>query len=171
MKVRTGFVSNSSSASFFCAICDKLYDVMDGDPTSSPYRLSTCKNFHGFCIEHMLGSEERILELMRETVIKSPTHHIDNIDLMSTEQLKELFERDDDGRGEFIDERLYLFISEFFTSIPEELCPICSFKIIRDKDLQKYLLATSVKKEVAEEIKRKFSSFQEFLTFLREREE
>ena len=168
MKIRTGFVSNSSTASFICPICTEHYEIMDGDPTSAPYSLATCKNFHGFCVSHMLGPEDRVLELMKEAVIKSKERDIEGIENMSIEKLRDLFARNSDG--DFKDKRLYLFISEFFTSIPEELCPICSFKVIRNHDLMSYLLATVVKEEVADEIRQRFSSFAEFSTFLREKE-
>ena len=83
MKIRLGFVSNSSVSSFLCAICDKLHSVMDGDPSSDPYSINTCKNSHSFCSEHILGSEDRKIELMKEALIISEKYNIEGIEDMS----------------------------------------------------------------------------------------
>ena len=42
MKIRTGFVSNSSSSSYICDICGDVFEMWDESPTS-------CEYGHYFC--------------------------------------------------------------------------------------------------------------------------
>lgn len=50
MKVRQGFVSNSSSSSFVCAICGNADAGMDASP--SDFGMAECENGHTFCTSH-----------------------------------------------------------------------------------------------------------------------
>ena len=43
MKIRNGFVSNSSSSSFICESCGNTYETSDDDP------IAICVNGHEFC--------------------------------------------------------------------------------------------------------------------------
>jgi hypothetical protein len=48
-------------------------------------------------------------------------------------------------------------------------CPICQFQTIRDDDLRRYLLKKSglTKAQIAEEIRKNFTHFQEFREFIK----
>jgi hypothetical protein len=46
MKVRTGFVSNSSSSSYVCEICGSVMEDDDDD-------MVTCERQHTFCVYHL----------------------------------------------------------------------------------------------------------------------
>ena len=54
MKIRSGFVSNSSSSSFTCEVCgntDAGYDVSMGE-----LGFVGCENDHTFCEDHIVGT-------------------------------------------------------------------------------------------------------------------
>lgn len=56
MKIRIGFVSNSSSSSFICEICNHTETVYD-----SSYReagFAQCINEHVFCEEHLINRSD-----------------------------------------------------------------------------------------------------------------
>ena len=48
MKIRLGFVSNSSTSSFFCPICDESYMGMD-DMSYEDMGFTRCENGHVWC--------------------------------------------------------------------------------------------------------------------------
>lgn len=50
MKIRTGFVSNSSTSSFVCQICGNADAGMDASP--SDFGMAECENGHTFCTSH-----------------------------------------------------------------------------------------------------------------------
>ena len=68
MKLRSGFVSNSSSSSFVCDFCGRAeggYDVGLAD-----FEMSECRAGHTFCNEEMVGeinlfTEKNILEYIK----------------------------------------------------------------------------------------------------------
>ena len=51
MKIRTGFVSNSSSSSFICEICGK--EVSGMDMCLYEAQMVECLNGHTFCKDHI----------------------------------------------------------------------------------------------------------------------
>lgn len=56
MKIRAGFVSNSSSSSFVCEICGEIGSGWDASPAD--VGMIECKNGHVFCVEHALDCDE-----------------------------------------------------------------------------------------------------------------
>ena len=55
MKIRTKFVSNSSSSSYQCTVCGQ--EVSGWDMCLSEAEMTECVNGHCFCDEHMLESK------------------------------------------------------------------------------------------------------------------
>jgi len=53
MKVRKGFVSNSSSSSFVCDVCGESVSGMDMSYDEA--EMVCCTNGHDFCEVHLLG--------------------------------------------------------------------------------------------------------------------
>jgi len=51
MKIRTGFVSNSSSSSFICDVCG--HEISGWDMCLSEAEMVECINGHTFCDEHV----------------------------------------------------------------------------------------------------------------------
>ena len=66
MKIRTGFVSNSSSSSFICDVCDSEHSGMDASLEEAC--MMVCENGHTICTEHLLGEIE--IEEIKKIVIK-----------------------------------------------------------------------------------------------------
>jgi len=57
MKFRKGFVSNSSTSSFTCEVCDRKEVFWDGCDVRD-YGLMYCDNEHLICEEHALGDKK-----------------------------------------------------------------------------------------------------------------
>jgi len=56
MKIRKGFISNSSSTSFICEVCGETVSGMDmGLEDAEMYE---CENGHTFCKDHAVDGEE-----------------------------------------------------------------------------------------------------------------
>jgi len=56
MKIRNGFVSNSSSSSYVCEICNAALEAYDCN--LNEIGLCECENGHLFCLDHQLFSTE-----------------------------------------------------------------------------------------------------------------
>jgi len=136
MKLRTMFVSNSSSSSFVCDICNETFNGYDGD--YGDIKEVTCEGGHSFCDEHI--SEKDI-----ERYIKN---RLEASDIGKDE--KEMLEEAKEENS------LETMMDYYSYELPFELCPICNFKIISDLDLVDYLIKTTgiSKIEVFDEIKK-----------------
>lgn len=53
MKIRQGFVSNSSSSSYICTVCRETYSGWDASLRDAEMRQ--CEKGHTFCEAHLLG--------------------------------------------------------------------------------------------------------------------
>ena len=60
MKFRTGFVSNSSSASFVCDLCKRYSGGWDNDQYAD-HKMILCENGHSLCIDH-IGTDYPTIE-------------------------------------------------------------------------------------------------------------
>lgn len=100
MKIRSGFVSNSSSSSFVCDITGESMEVYSDSLLE--YDVASCVNNHSF-IYRRLDCAEAIRNFIYDG--KDPE--------------AEGFDWDEDYEG--IEKRMY--------QIPEDLCPICNGSI------------------------------------------
>ena len=144
MKIRTGFVSNSSSASFICEVCEDSYADCIGDILSrwpevdkntiltclNDAEMVQCKNGHVFCEFHI--EHEIIANLC------------------------------DDDFADWDEEWRYYF--------PEKHCPLCSFSTVPPDVLIKYLLykVKMSQADVEDEIREKFGNLAEFTEQMKE---
>ena len=56
MKIRSGFVSNSSSSSFICDVCGRMESGWDA--SLSDFEMYECENGHTLCEDELIGDTE-----------------------------------------------------------------------------------------------------------------
>jgi hypothetical protein len=171
MKIRSDFVTNSSSSSFVCDFCgaqESGYDM-----SLSEAGMYECENGHTFCSDHMVKDIEW-LEVVKKLISNDVIYNKESIEKYpesteyytkrmeeAKELLLELSEKDEDELEELADEY------EFRYSVPEEYCPLCSFVNVTDNDMRSYLLAKHHEShdEALKEIREKFDNYSDFKEF------
>lgn len=152
MKVRNGFVSNSSSSSFVCNICGAIESGYDA--SIKDFDMEMCENGHEFHIGCMGDTPDfneadtktryEYLKHLKEESAKKwrKNGHEDyaKVEEEYVEQLSEDFANlDEDDFIDKYDDDISDIVSEY--GVPEEFCPVCR-KIKQcesDPDWQKYL--------------------------------
>lgn len=171
MKVRLGYVSNSSSSSYTCYVCGRTesgYDLC-----LSEIEMKSCECGHEFCDEHMITSFpiKYIVGLLEEN-----QGYNDDIKKLY-EKLKEL--PPDTIFSENTCKDDWDLFYDFFVSengsygIPTCFCPICSLNTILDSDMLSYLLKeyNLEKNRVENEMKFRFNNLEELKDYLNKKEE
>jgi hypothetical protein len=163
MKIRRGFVSNSSSSSFTCDVCGNTESGMDA--SLSDFDMSQCEHNHTFCNDHQSKTSEDIsVDVKRKSLIdyiKQKTYlgetkineEVNRLTDMTDEDIVKEFEENQDSY-----------------EVHSCLCPICTMEEISDNDALAYLLIKNglTIKDVLVEVKARFSGdYQAFNTFLR----
>jgi predicted acetyltransferase len=113
MKIRNGFVSNSSSSSFLCVICGEVnsgYDLVLKDAY-----MTQCENGHIFCNRHTINETEITKEMLLEFIEDKELSYYNN------------------------DETIESFMENVQENYPSYLCPVCTFKEITEEDLKSYI--------------------------------
>lgn len=133
MKIRTGFVSNSSSSSFICKVCGEVVSGMDMSIREA--EMATCENAHMFCTSHIVEPDfEKVkaLALLEE-----------NTKDFSDTELEEHLERVNECKTSRDVMNLIKeadFYEDFVWDIPAMFCPICSLKYMSEKTILSYML-------------------------------
>ena len=78
MKIRKGFVSNSSSQSFVCDVCG--YETSGWDLSLSEAEMVECENGHTLCQEHVLEASQEQLREILDSVCKREDISQEDID-------------------------------------------------------------------------------------------
>ena len=160
MKIRLGFVSNSSSSSYVCNICrEKIcgYDVSvsDGD-------MFNCENNHVICESHLKSKSirEDICSKSKEEFLKilDPEEHDEAIELIEEYGLK-------DGIREYYDRG-----DGFNYEVPAVHCPICQMTAFDGDELARYLFKIYhiSRKKLIKDIQHKFKNYDEYKQFIKE---
>jgi hypothetical protein len=149
MKIRRGFVSNSSSSSFVCQVCGEEYSGMDA--CLSDAEMSACEAGHTYCDSHALKSIDDVsIDQKRAFVIKTEWDEAkkEQLNVATESEIEEAFE-----------EMSY----EFRDCCPKDHCPCCSLKSITTDQLIEYLLFTAGKtrKAVEKDIRTKYKNYDE----------
>lgn len=171
MKIRTGFVSNSSSSSFVCDFCGN--DVSGWDASLSEAEMFQCINGHTICLNHLTEEEKESVNnpfKTKEEFIKAIMDSKDGQNSYWNEKADELLaEITDENWEDLINER---YIGNFTDGpnydAPASVCPLCTFKDISGDDIGNYLLKVlgQTKEQLLETVKTKFKSYKEFQTFI-----
>jgi hypothetical protein len=133
MKIRKGFVSNSSSSSFVCDVCGE--QVSGWDMCLSEADMFECENGHTVCWDHSaIGKQDAqkiyAKKMFDEILAKKEEDLYAGEKVVLAKGFELAFE---DGEG-------YL-TEEFDCCVPKEACPICSMTIISKSDYVDLLMA------------------------------
>jgi hypothetical protein len=167
MKIRLGFVSNSSSSSYTCDICNTTESGWDLG--LSEVGMKQCVNGHTFCEGH--GAEwEPTWQEKKEAVLSSywikrepgkelrpaieaaQTALVFN-HLAEEHNLEWLWEERDSGYD-----------------VPSSACPICTFGKVHERDAFLYLLKVAGRTEadLLTELRERFGTYEEMKKWLKE---
>ncbi len=164
MKIRTGFVSNSSASSFVCNICNKIESFGNGPEQYDSWKFVTCERGHDFCEKHMtnnifekINSEDNPLELyqkLHREIYNDTELEYDERDL-----------HDDFINNDSVSDMLY----DLRYSCPSEYCPICSFENISNVDFLKYYFKKNNvnRKVIAKIFKEEFGDYKKLLEYIK----
>lgn len=155
MKIRHGFVSNSSSSSFTCDITQRTESGWD-DVCMSDIEMYQCE--HG----HMM--DDTYVEGAIEELAAKGIDHVVNV--LSEEFGKELEERYREEAGDY-STRAAAIIGilgeigddyDFRCDLPESLCPLCSLRYVSQQATLRYLLMKMGRTfgDVCEEIRKEY---------------
>lgn len=148
MKIRTDFVTNSSSSSYICEICGR--NESGFDLSLSECEMYECVNGHVFCCDEALEkpTKEEMIKTILENEYNKDCWDVNMHDYRDFTE-KEISAMDED-----------LIFEEFISEegnygIPESMCPICQFIEYSEYDLSAYLLKEYgvSRDEVFEEVK------------------
>lgn len=133
MKVRTDFVTNSSSSSFVCEICGRTESGWD--LCLSECEMMECVNGHVFCCDEALEkpSKKEMIKIILENEWNKDawTSRSDGYKDYTEDELLAMSE----------DDLFHDFCSEGgHYDVPECMCPICQFIEYSEYDLSAYLL-------------------------------
>ncbi len=178
MKIRNGFVSNSSTSSFTCGVCGEVEAGMD--LCLSECGMQSCVNGHSWhteCASVEWDVKEALIEAAKDS-LDGWEKELDNIEgscyteediqeYINTDKelLSRIPEMDNDDCMEEGEERF-----EFSYEVPEAGCPFCNFQHLDSDDVVKYLYKKMGKdnKQVKEEIKSQFNTYKCFKNYLNE---
>ena len=174
MKIRVGFVSNSSSSSF---ICDVSGEVVSGwDIGLSDAEMYQCEKGHTFLIEYAVCDVAGLpKDIKKDLVVDGVIGRNYSIDDNEEREADYIIRKNTFGDSltdEEIDKRIedeeYDENVQAGYDVPSGMCPICQFAYITDHDAKLFMLK---KLNISEEgletsIKNSFDSFQKFQNYI-----
>ena len=165
MKIRIGFVSNSSSSSFTCGVCETT--ASGWDLCLEDAGMYECLNGHYFCRGH---AEKITIEAKRNKAKKDlewykKKNKEGKYDEEITKKI-EILKKSDEEFEDWFEEEYYRVMDYEY---PIELCPLCNFKQIDKDDIISYFFAKhkTTRKELAKEMQEKFKNYDKFKEWLK----
>ncbi len=164
MKIRKGFVSNSSSSSFVCDVCGEVESGYDA--SASDCGFANCENGHEFCEDHIIHevSDDQLRGLVGR-IIADRLAGEDFVELSEAEQFEEI---------RAVLNNKYLNTNSFEEygfdyELPALCCPICSLKTIPDRLVLTYILKSNASSRNAmyDKIRAEFGTFDKFSEFVK----
>ena len=151
MKIRKGFVSNSSSSSFVCDVCNTVEAGYDGQ---YDFDTSYCNSGHNFCSDHLGYLNKLTLDDKVKVALKDERF----AKTLREEELALLKKK-----NAFAMEDVFKRFMESWDEVPDCICPLCSLVKIPDWAVIKYLLnkCGMTTKEVEDDLKSKYDSLEE----------
>lgn len=150
MKIRLGFVSNSSSSSFICSVCGNIESGMD--MSLSDAGMVECVNEHTLCTAH-LSEDELTAEVKRKALLTDEFLSVESRNKIRLMEDEEIEERWAERGGHYY---------------PEEYCPICQFKALDATEALSYLKKkhSYTDDTILLELKTQFKVYEEFHNYL-----
>lgn len=176
MKIRNGFVSNSSSSSFICDVCG--HSTSGWDMSTEEAGMYECINGHTFCEDHLVSeivaTKEEVIEQL-DTLIKDYQKQLEEGRVYSWTQSsldkyikwrEDILNSEDESTIEDYADKLGFFDR---SEVLEKYCPVCSMDVVTDGEMLKYLLKTAntTSTEVQKQIQERFKTYSEFNSFMR----
>lgn len=158
MKIRKGFVANSSSNSYTCDVCGE--ECAGRDIGLSECEMFQCINNHTICIEHQID----VTNEMKRTMLRNYT-----CSYSSDEEVAEIKKQADILTGYQLEDYFDKIFDEYEYESPPERCPICQFQEISSKEAIQYIFKknNTTKEEVMKEMKNSFSNYSELQKYLK----
>jgi hypothetical protein len=145
MKIRIGFVSNSSSSSFVCSICGDSYSGYDGQYEVKHYE---CQNGHEIC-----GDCSDDINILIKKLSEDVNYAIKKLELTDAEA-NELIGAED--KYDCINEWVH------FDGLDSSVCPICVLTHVPDYVKLRYVLEKFdlSEKDICDEIREKYTNLK-----------
>lgn len=163
MKVRKGFVSNSSSSSFICDVCGEIFSGYDN--SLSDFDLVMCEEDHVFCYHHILKPEGQHLVPILTGMLNYLTEQEYEDIRYITKAIK---------AGESITEYKEQIIFDYQEYSNEKIlsaqCPVCTLQVVQPHILLEYIeYKYGIKrKDYADEIRNNFTNLEALLKTLKQ---
>jgi hypothetical protein len=126
MKIRTGFVSNSSSSSFVCQVCGETYSGWDATLTDA--EMESCDKGHLYCASHRkkdLLIEEFVIYLKERASNEKLSEYTKK---EAKETLEEIEKSNEETQKDIMNDWIH------DNSTPYVFCPLCNCEEINEEE-------------------------------------
>lgn len=188
MKIRQGFVSNSSTTSFTCEACGDVIAYHDSCSLSDYGVITYQPCEHGVCeCHHPNMDDEKTQKLWKVGTIDALKEELDQLEKTEPNQWypKEEIDKKILAIKSILETEGTLEFDEFKESVnsigeyewsefmPSTICPICSLEELNSDFIMEYVVAKHKLnlQEVHDEIKERFGTFEKFSEWLKAQNE